>query len=81
MRLGLPVPDAKLRDAGLSACLSVPVDYQHTQEMPDFLDPRISVEYGGQSYRYEWPTLQRLSEYCRDEPTARVIYFHTKGRS
>jgi hypothetical protein len=49
--------------------------------MPQFFDPRVSVEYGGKGNRYEWPTLRKLVAYCREQPTARVIYFHSKGAS
>jgi hypothetical protein len=47
--------------------------------MPIFPDPRISVEYGGEPTLFEFPTLAKLEAYCQATPSARVIYFHTKG--
>lgn len=48
---------------------------------PNFRDPRIKVEYAGTSDLFEWPALKKLRDYCKAEPTARVVYFHTKGAS
>jgi hypothetical protein len=36
----------------------------HTSLMPTFDDPRVTVEYGGPSTQYEYPSLVRLQEYC-----------------
>jgi hypothetical protein len=46
---------------------------------PVLEDKRIFVEHVGGTSEYEWATLRRLEAYCSQQPTARVLYMHTKG--
>jgi hypothetical protein len=51
-----------------------------TGTVPRPTHPKIQIVDGGADIlQYEFPTIQRLANYCEANPTARVFYFHNKG--
>jgi hypothetical protein len=74
---------SRLYRSGLLDAMNVTAVYvsPDNSSAPILHEPRISVASGGKVDRFEYPTLEKLQAYCVEEPTARVIYFHTKGAS
>lgn len=70
--------EAMFSAVGLSptACvLGTPADVEYVRRF-------MPVAYSGEDlHEYETPTLQRLWEWCRDNPCSVVLYCHTKGVS
>jgi hypothetical protein len=73
----------RLKTSGVLNSMNVSAVFvgEHKALMPSFRDPRITVDYAGGKNLFEYPTLRKLEAYCREEPTGRVIYFHSKGSS
>jgi hypothetical protein len=44
--------------------------------------PKSKITYNGLNvHQWEFPTLYKIIEYCKQNPDANILYLHTKGSS